>query len=34
MKDGIGKCLLVDEMAAYLRVGMRTVYRLAAAKKI
>lgn len=34
MKDDPGQILTLDEVAAYLRVGKRTVYRLAAAKKI
>lgn len=34
MKDGTGEIFTLDEVAAYLKVGKRTVYRLAAAKKI
>lgn len=34
MKDEIGEIFTLDEVAAYLKVGKRTVYRLAAAKKI
>ena len=34
MKDEPGQILTLDEVAAYLKVGKRTVYRLAAAKKI
>ena len=34
MKDGTGEIFTLDDVAAYLKVGKRTVYRLAAAKKI
>ncbi|MEW5887604.1 MAG: helix-turn-helix domain-containing protein [Pseudomonadota bacterium] len=34
MKDDTAEILTLDEVAAYLKVGKRTVYRLAAAKKI
>jgi excisionase family DNA binding protein len=34
MKDQTGEILTLDDVAAYLKVGKRTVYRLAAAKKI
>ncbi|RMQ44184.1 DNA-binding protein [Pseudomonas cichorii] len=34
MKDETGEILTLDDVAAYLKVGKRTVYRLAAAKKI
>lgn len=34
MKDDPGEIFTLDEVAAYLKVGKRTVYRLAAAKKI
>lgn len=34
MKDQICEILTLDDVAAYLKVGKRTVYRLAAAKKI
>jgi excisionase family DNA binding protein len=34
MKDDTGEICTLDEVAAYLKVGKRTVYRLAAAKKI
>jgi excisionase family DNA binding protein len=34
MKDETGEILTLDDLAAYLKVGKRTVYRLAAAKKI
>ena len=34
MKDEPGQILTLDEVAAYLKVGKRTVYRLAAAKEI
>lgn len=34
MKDEIEEIFTLDEVAAYLKVGKRTVYRLAAAKKI
>lgn len=34
MKDETGEIFTLDEVAAYLKVGKRTVYRLAAAKKI
>lgn len=34
MKDDTGEIFTLDEVAAYLKVGKRTVYRLAAAKKI
>ena len=34
MKDGTGEIFTLDEVAAYLKVGKRTVYRLAAARKI
>jgi excisionase family DNA binding protein len=34
MKDDTGEIFTFDEVAAYLKVGKRTVYRLAAAKKI
>lgn len=34
MKDETGEIFTLDDVAAYLRVGKRTVYRLAAAKKI
>ena len=33
-KDDTGEIFTLDEVAAYLKVGKRTVYRLAAAKKI
>lgn len=34
MKDEIEGIFTLEEVAAYLKVGKRTVYRLAAAKKI
>jgi len=34
MKDKTGEIFTLDEVATYLKVGKRTVYRLAAAKKI
>ncbi|MHB2058574.1 helix-turn-helix transcriptional regulator [Pseudomonas monsensis] len=34
MKDETGEILTLEDVAAYLKVGKRTVYRLAAAKKI
>ncbi len=34
MKDETGEIFTLDDVAAYLKVGKRTVYRLAAAKKI
>lgn len=34
MKNEPGQIFTLDEVAAYLKVGKRTVYRLAAAKKI
>lgn len=34
MKDDAGEIFTLDEVAAYLKVGKRTVYRLAAANKI
>jgi excisionase family DNA binding protein len=34
MKDDTAEIFTLDEVAAYLKVGKRTVYRLAAAKKI
>ncbi|WP_287497572.1 helix-turn-helix domain-containing protein [Pandoraea sp. CB10b_02] len=34
MKEDAGEIFTLDEVAAYLKVGKRTVYRLAAAKKI
>ena len=34
MKEEIGEIFTLDDVAAYLKVGKRTVYRLAAAKKI
>jgi excisionase family DNA binding protein len=34
MKDDPGEIFTLDEVAAYLKVGKRTVYRLAAGKKI
>jgi excisionase family DNA binding protein len=34
MKDDAAEIYTLDEVAAYLKVGKRTVYRLAAAKKI
>jgi excisionase family DNA binding protein len=34
MKDEAGEIFTLDEVAAYLKVGKRTVYRLAAARKI
>lgn len=34
MKDETEEIFTLDEVAAYLKVGKRTVYRLAAAKKI
>ena len=34
MKDETGEILTLDDVAAYLKVGKRTVYRLASAKKI
>ncbi|QFY91196.1 helix-turn-helix domain-containing protein [Magnetovirga frankeli] len=34
MKDVTGEIFTLDDVAAYLKVGRRTVYRLAAAKKI
>ena len=33
MKDETGEIFTLDDVAAYLKVGKRTVYRLAAAKK-
>ena len=33
MKDDPGEIFTLDEVAAYLKVGKCTVYRLAAAKK-
>lgn len=34
MKDETDEIFTLDDVAAYLKVGTRTVYRLAAAKKI
>lgn len=34
MKDETGEIFTLDDVANYLKVGKRTVYRLAAAKKI
>jgi excisionase family DNA binding protein len=34
MKDNSGDIFTLDDVAAYLKVGKRTAYRLAAAKKI
>lgn len=34
MKEDTGEIFTLDEVAAYLKVGKRTVYRLAATKKI
>lgn len=34
MKDDPSEIFTLDEVATYLKVGKRTVYRLAAAKKI
>ena len=34
MKDDATEIFTLDEVAAYLKLGKRTVYRLAAAKKI
>ncbi len=34
MADKSGEIFTLDEVAAYLKVGKRTVYRLAAARKI
>ncbi|MCE8039757.1 helix-turn-helix domain-containing protein [Halomonas sp. MCCC 1A11062] len=34
MKDDTGEIFTLEEVAAYLKVGKRTVYRLAAARKI
>jgi excisionase family DNA binding protein len=34
MKDDTGEILTLDEVTPYLKVGKRTIYRLAAAKKI
>lgn len=34
MKDDAGEIFTLDEVATYLKVGKRTVYRLAAGKKI
>ena len=34
MTDKSGEIFTIDEVAAYLKVGKRTVYRLAAARKI
>jgi len=34
MKNETGEIFTLNEVAAYLKVGKRTVYRLAAAKKI
>jgi len=34
MTDKSGEIFTLDEVAAYLKVGKRTVYRLAAARKI
>lgn len=34
MKDDPGEIFTLEEVAGYLKVGKRTVYRLAAAKKI
>ncbi|HHO81868.1 MAG TPA: DNA-binding protein [Halothiobacillus sp.] len=34
MKDDTGEIFTLDEVAAYLKVGKRTVYRLASASKI
>jgi AcrR family transcriptional regulator len=33
MKEDTGEIFTLDEVAAYLKVGKRTVYRLAAAKR-
>ena len=34
MKDDTGEIFTLDEVAAYLKVGKRTVYRLAASGKL
>ncbi len=34
MKDDAGEIFTLDEVAAYLKVGKRTIYRLAAARRI
>jgi excisionase family DNA binding protein len=34
MISGTGEIFTLDEVAAYLKVGKRTIYRLAAGKKI
>lgn len=34
MKNESGEIFTLEEVAAYLKVGKRTIYRLAAAKKI
>lgn len=34
MSSGTGEIFTLDEVAAYLKVGKRTIYRLAAGKKI
>ena len=34
MKDDLGEIFTLNEVAAYLKVGKRTVYRLTAARKI
>ncbi len=34
MKEDTGEIFTLDEVAAYLKVGKRTVYRLAAARRI
>ena len=34
MNDGTGDIFTLDDVAAYLKIGKRTIYRLAAAKKI
>lgn len=34
MKDETGEIFTLNDVAAYLKVGKRTVYRLAAARKI
>lgn len=34
MKDETGEIFTLDDVAAYLKIGKRTIYRLAAAKKL
>ena len=34
MAEGIGEILTLEDVTAYLKVGKRTVYRLASAKQI